>query len=84
MSANVLFINIFLYLMFELFQHMSFGLLEPLLPSFDLKTDLPTSNFTPDAATLTLHALELANNPQNIKIFFDSSKQKEKTANLGG
>ena len=35
---------------------MSFGLPGPLWQPFELKNELPKSMFTPDAATLTLHA----------------------------
>ena len=36
---------------------MSFGLPEPLWTAFELKDDLRASKKEPDAATLTLHAL---------------------------
>ena len=37
--------------------HMGFGIPGPLWIPFELKIELPTSSCTPDAATLTLHAL---------------------------
>ena len=37
--------------------HMSFGLPGPLGTPFELSLEPPKSKFTPDAATLTLHAL---------------------------
>ena len=36
---------------------MNSGLPTPLQTPFELKIEVPTPNFTPDAATLTLHAL---------------------------
>ena len=42
---------------FELFVHISVGLPRPLRTAFELKNELPTSIFTPGAATLTKHAL---------------------------
>ena len=46
---------------------MSFGLPGPLQTPFELKNDLPTSIFTPDAATLTLHTLNWLRRPKTSK-----------------
>ena len=54
---------------FEIFLHMNFGLPGPLRTAFELK--LPTSIFTPDAATLTLHALKLQRKPNTSKYVFE-------------
>ena len=55
---------------------MSIGLPGPLQAPFELKNDLPASSFTPDAATLALHALNLLKK--------DQTHQQNVLANLGG
>ena len=50
---------------------MSFGFPGPLQASFELENDLPTPKFTPDAATLTLHALSWPKKSKTSKCLFD-------------
>ena len=64
------FLTKYMYTRFYLFvSHMSFGLPGPLRAPFELKIELPTSNFKPDAATLTLHALSWPKRPKNQNMF---------------
>ena len=65
---------------------MSFGLPRPLQTPFELKVELPTSSFTPDAATLTLHALNLLKRPKTSKIFVSHfpPNQKLEISKSGG
>ena len=55
--ANAHFWKIVLHMNFEIFLRMSFGLPGPLQTALELKIELPTVNVQPDAATLTLDAL---------------------------
>ena len=48
-----------------------FGLPGPLRTPFELKIELPTPNFTPDAATLTLHDLNLLKMSETYKYVFE-------------
>ena len=50
---------------------------------FELKTDLPASNIQPDAATLTLHALNLLKRRKTSKYVFPLS-QKRKLLQIWG
>ena len=66
---------------------MSFGLPEPLQTPFELTNDLPASTNEPDAATLTLHALDWLNGPKTSRYifeYFQTFKHFQKLANLGG
>ena len=49
---------------FEILLHMSFGLHRPLWITFELTTDLFKPNHQPDAATLTLNALNQLETPK--------------------
>ena len=66
--------------------HISIGLPGPLRPAFELKNDLPTSIFQPDAATLTLNALNLLKRPKISKYVFEllQSFEKHKNSKSGG
>ena len=50
---------------------MGFGLAGPLQPPFEQKLELRTPNVTPDAATLTLYALNFLKMPNTSKYLFD-------------
>ena len=64
---------------------MSVGLPGPLQTAFELKNELPTPNFQPDAATLTLHALNWLKTPKISKTQLDFSKLlKNENAKSGG
>ena len=62
---------------FEIFVHMSFGLPRSLQTAFDLKNIKPASKNTPDAATLTLHALNLLK-AEKINIIFQKTLKASK------
>ena len=84
MLANILFGG--KYLFWKIFTH-KFGLPGPLPTPFELKTKLPTPIFTPDAATLTLHARNWLKRPSASKYLFRNAPtfpKKSNLANLGG
>ena len=56
-----------------MFLHKRLGLPRPLRTVFELKIDLPTPNLTPDAATLTLHALNWRSRPETSKLSFEQN-----------
>ena len=60
---------------------ISFGLPRPLWTPFELTIEVPTSNIQPDAATLTLHALNWLKLPIKSKCVVDVSKNKSKSKN---
>ena len=56
--------KIFLHIIFGFLLHTSCGLSGALWKAFEITIDLTTSNFTPDAATLTLHVFSWLKRPK--------------------